>query len=100
MPLDGEPRILGIHAAAVVFDAQRLLAAELDRHRNTRRPGIERVLDQLFYNRRRTLHHLARSDLVGQVWRKDFDEHGGGNAECRMLNAEVNAEGLGLKAEH
>ncbi len=81
MPLDGEPRILRIHPAAVVFDAQRLLAADLDRHRNARRTSVERVLDQLFDDRRRTLHYLARSDLVRKVWREDFDEHSG-NAEC------------------
>ena len=34
MPLDRQPRVLGVHPFAVVLDAQRLLAAELDRDRD------------------------------------------------------------------
>ena len=37
MPLDRQPRVLRVHAFAVVLDPQRLLAAELDGDRNARR---------------------------------------------------------------
>ena len=40
-------------------------------------PGarIERVLDELFYDRRRTLDDLARGDLIGKMQWQDLDGH-------------------------
>ena len=46
MPLDGQLRIVGVHAFSVVFDADLFLAAELDMNREAPRPGVDRVLDQ------------------------------------------------------
>ena len=31
------------------------------------RPGVDRILDQLLHNRRGTLHHLPRRDLIGEL---------------------------------
>ncbi len=45
MPLQAQPRILRIHAEAVVFDANQLLAAVLDGHGNARGARVDRVLD-------------------------------------------------------
>ena len=79
--LDREPRILRVHPLAIVLDAQRLLAPELDGDRNAPRAGIERVLDQLLDDRRRALDDLAGGDLIGEVGREAVDAHCG-NAEC------------------
>ncbi len=65
--LDREPRVLRIHPFAVVLDAQRLLPAELDGDRNPPRARVERVLDELLDDRRRTLDDLAGGDLIGEV---------------------------------
>ena len=70
MPLDRQPRVLGIHALAIVLDAEQLLAAELDRDRDARRAGVERVLDQLLDDRGGPLDDFARGDLVGEMERK------------------------------
>ena len=62
MALDGQPGIRRVHPIAVVLDPQRLLAAELDRHRDPPGARIERVLDELLDDRRRPLDDLARGD--------------------------------------
>ena len=73
MPLDRQPRILGIHAVAVVFDADQLLAAELDRDRDAPRPGVDRVLDQLLDDGRGPLDDFAGGDLIGEIRGKPVD---------------------------
>ena len=60
----------GVHPLAVVFDADELLAAELDGDGDAARAGVERVLDQLLDDRGRTLDDLAGGDLVGEVRRQ------------------------------
>ena len=64
---EGDGRVLRRHAAAVVRNAQISDAAVFDFHGNTGRAGIDRVLDQLFCDRGRALHHLARCDQVGKM---------------------------------
>ena len=73
MTLDRQPRILRLHALAVVLDADRLLAAELDRDRDAARAGVERVLDQLLDDRGRPLDDFAGRDLVGELQRQAVD---------------------------
>ncbi len=70
VPLDRQARILAIHAVAVVLDADRLLAAELDRDRDAARVRVERVLDQLLDDGRRTLDDFAGRDLIGEMKRE------------------------------
>ena len=48
VPLEGEHRLVRGHALAVVLDPDETLTAQLDRHDDPGRPGVERVLDQLF----------------------------------------------------
>ncbi len=67
MPLETEPRIVWLHPDAVVFDADELLAAVLDRHRHARRAGVDGVFDQLLDDRGRTLDDLTSGNLVGKV---------------------------------
>ena len=80
MTLDRKPRVLRIHPLAVVFDPQQFLPAELDRHRDPRRAGVERVLDQLLDHRGRTLDDFAGGDLIGEVERKAMNP-------CHMVSA-------------
>ena len=91
VPLDRQPRVLRLHPLAVVFDADQLLAAELDRDRDARGAGVDRVLDQLLDDRRRPLDDLAGGDLVGEVERA-----GGGcglirSSPCWRKNASIAA---------
>ncbi len=71
--LEGEQRVVAVHALAVVLDAHQRPPAmrELDRH--ARGAGIEAVLDQLAHDRSRTFHHLASGDLVGHAVGQDAD---------------------------
>ncbi len=73
MPLDRELRVLGVHALAVVFDADQLLAPQLDRDRDAGRGRVERVLDQLLHDRGRALDDLAGGNLVREVQRQTMD---------------------------
>ncbi len=68
--LDRQPRIFRVHAIAVVFDADRLLPAELDRDADPACAGVERILDQFLDDRRRPLDNLAGGDLVGEMERQ------------------------------
>ena len=67
VPLDGEPRVVGLHALAVVFDADLLLAAELDVDRQPAGAGVDRVLDELLDDGGRPLDDLAGGNLIGEV---------------------------------
>ena len=67
MPLEGQQGIVTHHAAAVIDHVDELFAAAFNLDLDARRSGVERVFQQLFQDRSRTLHHLARSDFVGNV---------------------------------
>ncbi len=71
MALEGQQRVVAIHAAAVVADADQLPAAGLDFHANAGGAGVERVLEQFLHHRSRPVHHFARGDLVGHLVRKN-----------------------------
>ena len=76
MALDREREIALIHAAAVVDDANELPAAVLDGDVDARRPGVERVLDQLLHGRGRPLDHLAGGDAVDEDGIETANGHG------------------------
>ncbi len=65
MAVERHPRIDGRHAATVVDDLDKVLAAvaEIDLH--ALRAGIDSVLHHLLDHRRRAVDHLAGGDLVG-----------------------------------
>jgi hypothetical protein len=65
--LEGEQRVIAHHAAAVVHDADELAAAAFDLDADTGGAGIERVFEQLLDHGRRTVHHFAGGDLVGDL---------------------------------
>ena len=76
MARERERQLRGRDAAAVVAHAHQADAAVLDVDRDPSRAGIERVLDQLLDDGRRTLDHLARSDLVDERTFEYPDGHG------------------------
>src|SRR6185437_3030615 len=64
-----ELRVRAPHPMSVIRNADQRASAVLDLHTDVLRPGIEGVFDQLLRDRRRTLDHLTRRDLVGHpVW--------------------------------
>ena len=58
-------RVVARHAAAVVAHANRLAATVLDLDVDRGGSRVERVLDQLFDDGRRTLDDFTRRDLIG-----------------------------------
>src|SRR5215471_11736590 len=73
MALEGEHCVVAYHAAPIIDDLDELLATRFDVDANAARAGIQRVLQQLFYDRRRALDHLAGSDLVGYIFGENVD---------------------------
>src|SRR6185369_5760372 len=73
VPLDRKPHIFRPHPLAVVFDPNRLLAAELDRDADAPGPGVDRVLDQFLDDRCRPLDDFAGRDLVRKVAGQNVD---------------------------
>jgi hypothetical protein len=73
MALESQKGIVAHHAAAIVGDLDQLLAARFHLHPDARCARIQRILQQLLQHRRRTLHHLARGDLVGNMLGKYVD---------------------------
>ncbi len=78
-------RIIAIHPAAVIHHADQRDAAPPDTDLDLARPGVEAVLDQLFHDRCRPLHHLARGDLARQDFGQQTDvAHGFLNVDFRF----------------
>ena len=75
MALDREAQVRSTHPAAVVADRQMLDAASLQRHRDPRRPGVERVFDQFLQRRRRAFDDFAGGDLVDEGVGQAADGH-------------------------
>ena len=73
MPLEGQQRIIAHHATSVVNDANQLAPARFHVNANSLRPGVERIFQQLLHHRRRSLHHLAGSNLVRHLIGKNAD---------------------------
>ena len=66
MALDREREVGGIHAAAVIGDADQPRAAARKHHLDLACAGIERNLDQFLDDRRRALDHLAGGDAIDE----------------------------------
>ena len=76
MALDRQREIGGVHAGAVVGDADQPAAAVLDGDVDAARAGVERVLDKLLHGGRRALDHLAGGDAVDENGIEAADGHG------------------------
>ena len=82
MALDRQRQIIGIHAKAVIDDADQRAPAMLQRNVDALRPGIQRILDQLLDGGGRALDHFACGNAVDQdgVEAADRGGHGSGVA--------------------
>ena len=67
MGLEGGVQILGVHAAAVIGDADELAAAVLHGHDDLRSPGVDAVLHQFLDHAGGPLDHLAGRNHVDHV---------------------------------
>ena len=71
MALEGEHGVIARHPFAVIRHTQEPAPAPFDINLYPARPGINRVFNQLFSDRRRTLDHLTGGDLIGKLVGKD-----------------------------
>ena len=71
--LEGQQRVVAIHAVAVVGDADEPAPAGFDLDADAGGAGVERVLQQLLHHRGGPVHHLAGGDLVGNLVGKNAD---------------------------
>ncbi len=71
---EGQRQVVALHAAAVVGDADEVLAAALDGQLDPRRAGVDGVLQQFLDHAGRSLDHLARGDLVDDRRRQFPDD--------------------------
>ncbi len=65
MALEAEQGVLAIHAAAVVRDGEKFVAAAVILDVHARRAGVEAVLDEFLEHGGGALDHLAGRDLAG-----------------------------------
>lgn len=70
VPLQTEERVIPVHARAVIAHPHQSHAAALNFHQNAAGLGVQAVFHQLFHHRCRPVHHLARSDLIRYLFRK------------------------------
>ena len=77
MRRDRQRQFINGDAAAVVGDADEFAPALLDGDVDSRRAGIDRILDDLLDHARRPLDDLARGDLVHKQRWQAVDGHGG-----------------------
>ena len=73
MALEGEQGIVPVHTVPIIGDANELAAPSLDHDGDAIGSGVERVFKQLLHDGSRPIHHLARSDLIGDLVGKDAD---------------------------
>src|SRR3954467_1103800 len=73
MPLKGQHRVVAHHAASVVADLDKFLAARLDADLDPGGARVEGVLEHFFDDGGRPFDHLAGGDLVGNSLGKNVD---------------------------
>ncbi len=67
MAFKGKNRIVSEHSFAVVGNPHQTPTAEFDVNLNAFRSRINRIFDEFFDDRSRTLDDLARRDLICQI---------------------------------
>ena len=74
---ESQRQVVSTNSSAVVPYPDELRAAALDLHFDATRTRIDAVLEKLLQHRSRTLHYLARRDLVGESGVQAPDSHHG-----------------------
>ncbi len=87
-----QQQLVALDAAAVVAHAAQAHAALFDLDFDAARAGIDAVLDQLLEHGRRALDHLARGDLMDELFGQDADRHRRG-AEAKPRDRIADATG-------
>ena len=85
MALEGEQSVIADHAATVIGDLDQLFSAGFNLDLDAARAGIEGVLQKLLDHRSRTLHYLARGNVLGE------------NMNARHLVIDCNCCGIQLR---
>ena len=70
MAFYGKSKIVAIHAATVVGDADQAQAAAIDHHVDASGTGVDRVLYQLLDDACGALNDLTRGDAIDEVRRQ------------------------------
>ncbi len=73
MAFKSQQGVIAHHAAAVVGDAYELPPSAFHRDDDAVCAGVERILQQFLDHRSRPVDHLAGSDLIGYLVRKNVD---------------------------
>ncbi len=76
--LEAQARIGGRHALAIVGHLDQAASGVLHHEDDVRGARIHAVLQQFLHHAGRTLHHLARGDLVGHMVGQQADDVGHG----------------------
>jgi hypothetical protein len=67
MTLKGQERVVAIHPATVIADADQLATARLHLDPDAIGPRIQRILKQLLDHARGPVYHLAGGNLIGYL---------------------------------
>ncbi len=67
MPLEREPHLLPIHAAAIVGNLDQLESARGEPHADLSRAGIQSVFDQFLKRARGPLDHFPGGDAIDEL---------------------------------
>src|SRR5580658_9894282 len=87
MALEGQQRVVVIHAAAVVDHADQALAARFRFNANRTRAGVQSVFKQFFHHGGGPLDHFSCRNFIGDGFRKYADTaHGVWLAEGGPVN--------------
>ena len=86
MAVEQEGRVGRRDAAAVILDADQAPPTFTNLHPDVVGAGVQAILDQLLDHRCRAFHHLAGSDLVGDIGGKDLNWHG---LDCTICGVTV-----------
>ena len=97
VPLEGQGQLRSRDPAAVVAHPDQRQPRPLHRHRDPRRPGVERVLQQLLHHRSGPLDHLPCRDLGGHPLRQPPDRRPRCAAHGRAAGA-AGASAAGLSS--
>ncbi len=77
MPLGGQLQVLAAHARPVVHHPDALQAPALQVHLHIAGAGVQGVVQELPYNGKRPVDHLAGRDLSGNFLPEDLYPPGG-----------------------
>ena len=73
MALEGQQRVVAVHAVAVVGEPDELASARLHLDADAGCARVQSILQKFFHHRGGPVHHLAGGDLIGNLVGKYAD---------------------------